>query len=524
MFSKIKLRLISKINFYYLFLFIFSISINQYYGYIGVFPLDSFLVFNSGYDVLNGYYPFKDYWAIKGVLLDSIQALFFKIFGVSWFSYVLHASFFNFIITISTYLILVKFKLSENLSFFYSLLVAVLAYPSAGTPFSDHHVTILSLICVYLFIAAVKTNSNKYWLFLPIVMGLAFLSKQAPSAYFILIIAFFSLIYFSFYFDVKKIFYGFVGVISIFTLFIFFLNLAEIRFINFIEQYILFPQSLGKTRLEWVFPLEFKRVVLRFKLIYLSLVPLFYILFQNKFKIFRNSKKFDLLIILTLIISSLILIFHQLMTINAKYIFFIIPIMAGFSHAYSNIYLNKKKVINIYLILLTLSSTIYYHETYIAKRRFMDLEKVNLANSIDGKEVHEKFSNIKWITYFYPNNPKQEARNLVNAFEIVKRDKRKKMLITDYQYISVFLNIYDSSISRFWYHHHGYPSLQNKYFEMWKEFFIDKLQTNNIEVIYLIKPLYGDQKPFENILNEECLIKSEPSRIIDTYDISKCFK
>ena len=35
-------------------LFFFSISFNQYYGYLGILPIDSFLVFNSGYDFLNG--------------------------------------------------------------------------------------------------------------------------------------------------------------------------------------------------------------------------------------------------------------------------------------------------------------------------------------------------------------------------------------------------------------------------------------------------------------------------------------
>ena len=60
-------------------LLIFSISFNQYYGYQGVIPLDSFLIFNSGYDVLNGYFPFKDYWTITGPLIDFIQALFFKL-------------------------------------------------------------------------------------------------------------------------------------------------------------------------------------------------------------------------------------------------------------------------------------------------------------------------------------------------------------------------------------------------------------------------------------------------------------
>ena len=63
---------------YIVFLIIFSITINQYYGYIGILPIDSFLIFNSGYDFLNGYLPFKDYWTIKEPFIDFLQAGFLK--------------------------------------------------------------------------------------------------------------------------------------------------------------------------------------------------------------------------------------------------------------------------------------------------------------------------------------------------------------------------------------------------------------------------------------------------------------
>ena len=84
-----------KIYFYLLFLTFFSFFFYQYHAFIGVLPIDSFLTFNSGYDVLNGSYPFKDFWEIKGAFLDIVQAFFFKLFGVSWFAYAAHASFFN---------------------------------------------------------------------------------------------------------------------------------------------------------------------------------------------------------------------------------------------------------------------------------------------------------------------------------------------------------------------------------------------------------------------------------------------
>ena len=66
-----------KTIFYLILLFIFSVSINQYYGYQGLNPIDSFFSFNSGYDILNGHYPFKDYWTIAGPFIAFTQAFFF---------------------------------------------------------------------------------------------------------------------------------------------------------------------------------------------------------------------------------------------------------------------------------------------------------------------------------------------------------------------------------------------------------------------------------------------------------------
>ena len=91
--NKIKESL--KKDFYILFLIFSSIFFNFFSGYKGVFPIDSFLIYDAGYKVLNGFHPFKDYWSITGPILDYLQFLFFKLFGVNWLSYVLHATFIN---------------------------------------------------------------------------------------------------------------------------------------------------------------------------------------------------------------------------------------------------------------------------------------------------------------------------------------------------------------------------------------------------------------------------------------------
>ena len=162
---------------YIIFLFLFSISFNQYYGHLGINPIDTFS-FNSGYDILNGHYPFKDYWTITGPFVAFTQAIFFKIFNVSWFSYVLHASVFNFIITISTFYTLYKFRLDLRYCFLYAFFVSILAYPSAGTPYVDHHASYLSIISLFCFILALKTDSKIYWFALPMFIGMSFLGPK----------------------------------------------------------------------------------------------------------------------------------------------------------------------------------------------------------------------------------------------------------------------------------------------------------------------------------------------------------
>ena len=157
--------------------------------------MDSFHFFDSGYRVLNGEVPFIDYWLVKGPLLDYIQAVFFYIFGINWQSYVLHASLINALITISTFFVLKNFKLKTTYCFLYSLLFSILAYPSSGTPFIDHHSAFFSLLGIYSLLLAINNQRKLYWALIPVFLGFAFLSKQVPAAYIILSVCFILFLY-----------------------------------------------------------------------------------------------------------------------------------------------------------------------------------------------------------------------------------------------------------------------------------------------------------------------------------------
>lgn len=511
-----------KKTFYFIILFFFSIAFNQYYGYLGINPLDSFFLFNSGYKVLNGYFPFKDYWTITGPLIDFIQAIFFKIFGISWFSYVFHASIFNFIISISTFYTLSKFKLNIHYCFLYAILVSILAYPSSGGPSVDHQSSYLSIIAIFCFILALKTNLRIYWFYLPMLLGLSFLTKQAPTGYFILIISFLSFIYFTFNFDINKIIFFALGSFIFIFIFLAVVLINEIPLLSFFQQYFLYPMYIADSRVELFFPLELKRIFLRFKLHHLSLLILIIVSIKKIIENYKYLKNDEFLITVALIGSTFALILHQLMTINGMFIFFLIPILTGFSHIYCLKNFKNKNYLTYLLIFLSIASTIHYWNKYIDKRDFVDLSKANLKNAVDAKVLDNKLSGLKWLTPIYPNNPEAEILKLQKAINIIKNDMRKKTIATDYQFIPVILSSYDYSPNKYWVKHHVYPEKGNKYFEIYRNFFISKLKKNKIEIVYTVEPLIGDGNVLENILSKNCIKETRVSDILNSQLLLDC--
>ena len=304
------------------------------------------------------------------------------------------------------------------------------------------------------------------------------------------------------------------------------MKIGKISLISFFEQYILFPQALGKTRLEFLFPLEFGRIILRFKLMHLSLLLPLVVCARKIIEDYRYLKNEEFLIIISLISASFALIIYELMTINEKFIFFIIPIFVGFSHKY----FKQKKYILYLLILLSISSTLYYQYNYIDTRAFMSLDRIKIKNAIDAKILDKKFSKLKWVTS-YSDKPEKEISQLKETIKIIKNDSRNKTIVTDYQFISVFLSIYDYSPNFVWHTGVTYPSLfhsadinYQKNFEIYRNFFIGKLNENKIEVVYTIKPFTGlvADDVFKSILDKNCVKKTVLTNILNRYLIHKC--
>ena len=151
----------------------------------------------------------------------------------------------------------------------------------------------------------------------------------------------------------------------------------------------------------------------------------------------------------------------------------------------------------------------------------MDLHKANFKNAIDAKFLHINLKGLKWLTPQYLNDPKKELIILKEAIEIIEQDKLKKVIITDYQFISVIISSYDFSPNKYWYKHHAYPAINHEYFQTYRNFFINQLIKNKIQIVYIIKPLWGDDNVLETILNKNCVKKTSLTDILDSY-LLKC--
>ena len=531
--------IINKINIkiiLFLLLGIISISINRFYGNLGIFPSDTLGFFDTAYSILENKHPIRDFWIFCGLLLDYIQVIFFKLFGLKWSSYVLHASFFNLIIASVVFFSLNKHGLNIYYSFFYSLAVAILCYPVAGTPFAYQHSFILSLVSVLIFTLAIKTKHNLYWFLLPIMMVLAFLSQQVPSSYINLIIIILATTHFINRSNRKNLFYFVFGSLLILSLISIYFVTFQIQLKDFIMQYILFPLTLGGERIagsEKAFvslggKLTFRGIFGHFKFIHIFNFALIYITFLNYFKksSFALTKE-EITINLILIFSTIAFIFHQLITANQTFIFSLIPILAGFVHLYLQKYYSINKIMQFLVIILVTFTSIKYHNVYNVKRKFMDLQFVDLSKAIDASLIDVKLKNLKWITpYYYGKNPEKEISLIKSAVDILKNDKREKMVITNYQFFSLILEKNLNIPNRWSLHHHNlYPIKNHKYFEYYKDFFNKKLKSSKIDVIYIVKSHPKESIKIEHFkiyLNDICFKDTKISEILSSHEIINC--
>ena len=492
-----------------------SFGVNFYFGHQGLMPLDDLQNFNSGLRVLNGDFPFRDYYSITGPILDIWQGNIYKILGVNWQSFLVHASIMNCLYSLSIFFFLKNLKFNSINCFFYSLSAGLLMYPTAGNPTVEHNSLILSVVATLIFFIALIQNKRNYIFISILIFFIAFFTKQVPTSYFII---FCFLIYlfriFSNY-DVSTLAHIFIYTLIISIFFLIYLNLNNVSFENIYDQYVTIATNLGGNRL----------AILNFDFVYENISKLFFLLFILIPSIYLSyiTKKLDISIIL--IGLSLIIIFYEVHSNNQPITFSLLPLYVSlFYYFYSKenlelkfvryflyliivyafyrilryeifyififislslvIYFKKNVTINNLLIVYLFITSCLYFEKYVKIRAWDDLSKNQVSKGFDGSLIDSKFKFLKWRTVYYENTD-EEKKLIFSTLDYLKSlDKTVNyILISDYQIYNAILNKKDFSPVKYWFENATYPSKNHRLREKFEMFFKSKIKKNEISQI-----------------------------------------
>ena len=526
-----------KIKFlFYLVLGVFSFYVNYFFSNKGLFPIDTFSFFDTGYLITQGYHPIRDFWVISGIFIDYIQALFFIIFGFNWNAYIFHSSFFNMILSLFFYFFLNNLNKNFFINFLLSVSVAILCYPVSGTPFPYQHSYIISLISLLVFYLAVYKDNQRYWLILPVTMLLSFVSMQMPSGLINVLILLFTLIYYIKF--KKKFLLSFLkGVCICLILIIFYFSFLNVNFKDFLIQIFLFPFSVGEGRIlgdessyasaNLFNKFTFRGVFGHFKFIILFLVAnlISIYLYINK------VKKFDKFILLNalIVLCGISFIFHQLITANQTFIFSLIPILGGLFIVQLKDFFNIDKIkFNFFIILLIFFTTIKYNYVYNIKRKFMDLQQINFDNSIKAEKLNKKFKNLDWITpFYYSDKSAKELDLLKETIKVLSLENHHEIIIiTHYQFFSLLLEKKIRILNRWYFpENNTHPtSVNNKYYSHYVTKNKNIIKNNDIKKIFLVNT-YPEEFSFINIkdlLINQCFTKQKYNIMLSVINIKPC--
>lgn len=505
----------------YFILGIFSFFFNFWVSNKGVFPIDTFLHYDSAYKILNGEIPVRDFWVIHGLTIDYIQSIFFYFFGTNWISYIAHSSIFNCIMTLLIFNFFKKLEINILYALILSICFSVLAYPISGVPFIDHHSTFFSIIGLLCFYYGFEKKNYNYYFLIPFIFGLAFLAKPVPATYIFILLLGLLLINIYFTKDLKILYKLILGSFSALIIFAIFLKFQNIPFKNFLEQLILYPVSIGGQRFDIILN-SMQNRIFNFKFLVIPILFLFYLLFYKRN--FSKIKKSDLVICFAIVTLNLILIFHQLLTKNQNFIFFLIPINIGLIiYVGRKINFKYKNYLNIFFLIATVILTIKYNERFNFERKFHDLQNVNLDNFSQASDIDKTLYPLKWQSNIFFDST-EEIKLINKLIGTINSSSKNILLISNYNFLDsitqkklyLIVKNYDNVTI---------PPQNNKYYPIFKSFFNQKLIDRDIKEIILFLPNENISQikiKFDNLLKKNCFEIENLDKAITKLNLRNC--
>jgi hypothetical protein len=172
-------------------LLVFAFEFCRRSGERGFFSLDQSIEFDGAYRVVCGQIPYRDFLIPTGPMVFWLQAVFFRMAGVNWGSFVLGAAVINVVATVLAMVALrTLFPDRRPLVYVGGLLTATWFYPPYGTPNMEQTAFLFSLIGLAGCLSALcgeRLSGPRYSVFLALAGGcavLSVLSKQNAGVLF----------------------------------------------------------------------------------------------------------------------------------------------------------------------------------------------------------------------------------------------------------------------------------------------------------------------------------------------------
>jgi hypothetical protein len=159
-------------------------------GERGLYPFDQSIVFDGGYRVLCGQVPYRDFVMPFGPMAFWLQALFFRMLGVTYSAYLAGAASVNLAAAILAVIIVrLLFPSPRWVSYIAGIITGFWFYPPFGTPWVDQTSFFFSFAAISLFVSGTvcfeEKPSWRRWALLTsgAVAFLSLISKQNVGAF-----------------------------------------------------------------------------------------------------------------------------------------------------------------------------------------------------------------------------------------------------------------------------------------------------------------------------------------------------
>ena len=153
----------------------------------------------------------------------------------------------------------------------------------------------------------------------------------------------------------------------------------------------------------------------------------------------------------------------------------------------------------------------------------LNLENINLQNSVKAGLLHPSLKGLNWITTENTDNPIVELNLIKESLDQIKKDDSKIMMMSGYLFFSAIINKDLNNPSR-------WPSMgdasnpapDNNYHLEYKTLIKNLVLNKNIEIIYSTPDNSDDI--FTLIFEKNCRISEEINDFLTKHDIRSCLK